>query len=132
VLPSLHDHYLIGYEVDCEERRITLRTRASQYAGNTTRRTFLFTGVLGYHFQNDALGNIIFALQEVALGAFLAEHAPELRGSLHAAGALGNWARDPSSAQPALDARGIRAFTLSSSIGLSGWLLAKDAVEETG
>jgi hypothetical protein len=40
-------------------------------------------------------------------------------------GAPGPWASDLDSARSTLHAKGIRAFELSSSYGLSGWILTK-------
>jgi hypothetical protein len=46
------------------------------------------------------------------------------------AGAPGPWAADLASAAQALNAMGIEAFDLSSSYGLSGWILAKEILVE--
>jgi len=64
MLPSFHDDYVVGYEVDCEGRQIKLHIKpcapVPEQAGVST---VVFTGVEGYHFEDDAFGNIIFALE---------------------------------------------------------------------
>ncbi|QQO22456.1 hypothetical protein JJB98_22245 [Bradyrhizobium diazoefficiens] len=135
MLPSLHDYFLISYEVHCEARRITLRTRPDTRPhpgiSPSLDRVVLFDGVEGYHFEGDAFGNIIFSLTEVPVEKLLLDHQTEINDSYRMSGAPGPWAADLSSAGAMLGAKGIRGFELSSSYGLSGWLLAKQ-VEVTG
>jgi hypothetical protein len=87
MLPSFHDDYLAGYEVDCEAREIKLHIKpgasAAQQAG---RSTVVFTGVESYNFQNDAFGNIIFDLETVALPGFVSEYRAELAESFRMCG----------------------------------------------
>ena len=46
------------------------------------------------------------------------------------AGTPDSWAADLASAPQALTSKGIQGFILSSSYGLSGWVLAKEALGE--
>ncbi|WP_284421526.1 MULTISPECIES: hypothetical protein [unclassified Bradyrhizobium] len=122
---SFHDGNLVAYEVDCETRRIRLVIRPE---GEAARQSVMFTGVQGYHFQHDAFGNIIFALEEVAVDTILAEHAGQIAETDRMAGRPGAWSEDPTTAAQALAAQGVRGFVLSASFGLSGWILAGDVV----
>jgi hypothetical protein len=124
-LPSFHDDYLVGYEVDCEAREINLHIKP--VAEQSGRSTVLFTGVETYHFENDAFGNIIFDLETVALEGFVSEYRAELAESFRMSGALGTWGSDLDDARRFLSEKGVQAFVLSSSYGLSGWLLAREA-----
>ena len=126
MLPSFHDDCLVGYEVDCEGRKIILHVKHWDTL-ETGRRTVIFTGVEGYHFQNDAFGNIILHLEVVPATQFVSDYQAELAESFRMSGALGEWASDPAAAPRVLSERGVQAFVLSSSYGLSGWVLAKDA-----
>jgi hypothetical protein len=127
MLPSLHDDYLVSYEVNCTARQIKLCARRPEWKTEPGPRTIIFDGVEGYRFENDAFGNIIFSLERVSLESFLSEHRLEIRESFHLAGALGSWAADLDSAYEVLAAKGVQAFVLSSTMGLSGWILAKVA-----
>jgi hypothetical protein len=130
MLPSLHDDYLVSYEVNCEARLIRLCARRPEWKTEPGVRTIVFNGVEGYRFENDAFGNIIFALEAVPIEQFLSEYRSEIAESFRLAGSPGPWAADLDSAYQVLTARGVAAFVLSSSCGLSGWILAKDASEE--
>jgi len=87
MLPSFHDDYLIGYEVDCEGRQIKLHITAS-LAEEAVVSTVVFTGVDGYHFENDAL-----ELETVPSAHFVSEFRDELAES-HRFGGVGSWASD--------------------------------------
>ena len=58
MLPSLHDNYLVSYEVSCEARQIKLFARRPTDGKTDNGRIIVFSGVEGYAFQNDAFGNI--------------------------------------------------------------------------
>jgi hypothetical protein len=63
--PSIHDNLLISYEVQCEKQIITLRTEYRREDKPTEFTNVVLSGVQGYHFENDAFGNIIFDVAEV-------------------------------------------------------------------
>lgn len=123
---SVHDNVLASYEVRCEARVITLRTEHRVANGPTEFTNVIFEGVHAYHFQNDAFGNIIFGLETVSVEYLLTEFGSEISESYRMAGSPGPWAADLGSAPDYLGERGIKGFTLSSSYGLSGWVLAKE------
>jgi hypothetical protein len=128
MLPSFHDDYLVGYEVDCEGRQIKLHIKpAASVAEQVGASTVVFTGVEGYNFENDAFGNIIFALEAVTTPGFVSEYRGELAESYRMSGAPGTWASDLDTAPRVLSEQGVQAFVLSSSYGLSGWVLARSA-----
>ncbi len=123
---SVHDNLLVSYEVQCEARIITLRT---EYRGSDKPAESIdvvFEGVQGYHFENDAFGNIIFGVDTVSVEQLLTEFGAEIAESYRMAGSPGTWAANLSSAPECLVKQGIKGFRLSSSFGLSGWVLAKE------
>jgi hypothetical protein len=124
---SLHDNLLVSYAVQCKERTIVLRAERRD-AGNPSELTnVVFSGVEGYHFANDAFGNIIFDLRVVTAEQILEEFGSEIAESYRAAGSPGPWAANLGSAADDLRERGIKGFILTPSCGLSGWILAKEA-----
>lgn len=128
MLPSFHDDYLVGYEVDCEAREIKLHIRPSEsVAKQAGSSTVLFTGVEAYHLENDAFGNIIFDLETVPLAGFVSEYRAELAESFRMCGTPRTWVSIPDEASQLLSEKGIQAFVLSSSLGLTGWVLAQEA-----
>ena len=124
--PSIHDNLLISYEVQCEARTITLRTKTPERNQLFELVDVVFKGVQGYRFENDAFGNIIFGLEKVSAERFLVEYGAEILESRRSAGSPGPWATNLESALIHLQKQGAHGFILSSSYGLSGWVLAQD------
>src|SRR5438105_3269668 len=109
MLPSFHDDYLVGYEVDCEGRQVKLHIKpAASVADHAGMRTVVFTGVEGYDFENDAFGNIIFDLEAVTTAVFVSEYRSELAESYRMSGAPGTWASDLDAAPRVLSEQGIQ------------------------
>jgi hypothetical protein len=128
MLPSFHDDYVVGYEVDCEARQIKLHIKAAaSVAEQAGVSTVVFTGVEGYNFEDDAFGNIILDLEAVTTTGFVSQYRGELAESFRVSGSPGTWASDLDAAPRVLSEQGIQAFILSSSYGLSGWVLAREA-----
>jgi hypothetical protein len=123
---SIHDNRLVSYEVQCEQRTITFRTEYRMEHKLTEFTTVVFEGVQAYHFENDAFGNIIFDLAEAPVKWFLKEYAAEISELYRMTGSRRPWAKNLESAQDYLWEQGIKPFLLSSSIGLSGWVTAKE------
>lgn len=122
---SIHDNLITSYEVQCEKRTITLRTEYRDQNKPPEFTNVSFGGVEGYHVENDAFGNIIFDVDNVPMETFLKEYGAELSELCRMNGSP-TWAEDIASAPEVLRKQGIRAYILSSSLGLSGWVLAKE------
>jgi|SRR5450631_2725262 hypothetical protein len=122
---SIHDNLLISYEVHCENRIILLHTEYRVASKPSEFRGVVFEGVQGYNLKNDAFGNIILDLSSIPVEKFLIEYGTELSESYRMAGSPGSWAANLASAESYLRERAIKGFILSSSYGLSGWILAK-------
>lgn len=113
-LPSFHDDYVVGYEVNAEARRIVPKIKAAQV---------VFNEVAGYCFVNDALGNIVYALEQLTPGDVITEFQEQITESFRQSGAPGAWAADLAAARRKFEEQGINGFVLSSSFGMSGWVL---------
>jgi hypothetical protein len=124
--PSIHDNLLVSYEVQCKARTITLRTEYCEADKPNEFTNVIFEGVQGYRFENDAFGNIIFGLETIPVQDLLKEFDAEISESYRMAGSPGPWAANLGSAPTYLQERGVKGFILSSSCGLSGWVLAKE------
>jgi hypothetical protein len=123
---SIHDNLLISYEVRCDVRTIVLRTEYRVKGKPSEFVNVIFEGVQGYSFENDAFENIIFSLETIAIDQFLKDHGTEISESCRMAGAPGPWAESLDTASSYLLKHKIQAFDLSSSLGLSGWVLARE------
>jgi hypothetical protein len=124
--PSVHDNLLVSYEVQCEARTITLHTEYRVKNKPTEFTNIIFTGVQAYRFENDAFGNIILGLETVTAEAFLKQYGDEISESYRMAGSPGPWAENLATALGYLRDERTQAFILSSSYGLSGWVLARE------
>ncbi|MEZ5897877.1 MAG: hypothetical protein R3D51_00130 [Hyphomicrobiaceae bacterium] len=124
MLPTLHDHLLIGYEVDCLNRTITLHTQQPHWESAPNGQTIKFQGVLGYHFKNDAFSNIIMSIETPKVEDFIQCYASEMSAAFKEAGALDNWALSKEAAAIALIDANMIAVVITSTMGLSGWVLA--------
>jgi hypothetical protein len=123
---TVHDNLLISYEVRCDVRTILLRTEHRVKNEPTEFVNVIFKGVQGYRFENDAFGNIILDVETVTIDQFLKEHGTEISESYRMAGAPGPWAASLETASGHLLEQRIQGFILSSSYGLSGWVLARE------
>ena len=124
---SIHDNLLVSYEVRCEARTIVLRTERRTENQPTTSVNVIFNGVQAYRFENDAFGNIILGLESVGLDEFLTEYGTQICGSHKQAGSPGPWAVTLETASQHLHSLETQSFILSSTYGLSGWILAREA-----
>lgn len=124
-LPSFHDAVLVGYEANCETRVVKISIRRPDCANDRRVLKVTFTGVAGYHFKDDAFGNIIMSIDVVSTELFLSEYGHELVESHCSSGALGNWANSVKSANNEIEKTGLKAIVVTPVRGLSGWLLAK-------
>jgi hypothetical protein len=123
--PSVHDNVLVSYEFRCEEQTIILHTEYREDAKPTEFTNVVFEGVRAYHLQNDAFGNIIFDVSEIPMEQFLNRYGGELFELERMTGSLGKWVEALDTAPGYLREQEIKGFELSSSLGLSGWILAK-------
>jgi hypothetical protein len=121
---GLHDGHIISYEVRCFEREIELKVALAD-SGSANA---LFLEVQGYHFKHDAFGNIISNIEEVPAAKILGLFSAEIREAFRLDGAYGIWASNMETAESALNALGTRGYLLSCSIGLDGWILAKEII----
>jgi hypothetical protein len=122
---SIHDNLIVSYEVHCEKRTITLHTEYRVENKPTEFTDIVFEGVQGYHFVNDAFGNIIFEVADVPADRFLTDYGAEI-SELYRMNGSPVWGANLASAPESLYEQGIEAFILSSTLGLSGWVLAKE------
>jgi hypothetical protein len=120
---SIHDNKVISYEVDGEGRRIVLHTRIK--LSNCLESTdMIFEGVLAYHFENDNFGNILFGVEELPIALLVADYRSLFEeGSKYAW--PGSWNSSTEACIAHFQSKGGKAFEISSSYGLAGWVIAE-------
>ena len=120
---SVHDNLLLSYTVSAERREITLHT-AFHEVEPPEYTDVVFSGLEAYHFEGDNFGTIIFDVSETdALELYEEERARFEAGVPYAWPA---WNASAEAARAYIAGNGLRAFVLSSSFGMTGWVLARE------
>jgi hypothetical protein len=121
---SVHDSRIIRYSVSAKEQTIVIETENRDRAIHEFTDIY-FLGVLAYCFEHDLFGAIIFDVEEVDLTALLDANAQRFED-----GAQWGWPRGWEKRKETIQAYtarlGMRAFELSSSYGMSGWVIGKE------
>jgi hypothetical protein len=119
---SIHDNRVVSYEVDGERRRIVLHTRFED-RDPVECTDLVFEGVLAYYFENDNFGNILFGVEEIPVSQLVAHNRRLFEaGSKYAW--PGPWNESPEASIQHFESTGAKAFEISSSYGLDGWVVA--------
>lgn len=120
---SVHDNLVYAELTQYEDRRIVLFTKFRD--GVTPEYTDVeFRGVVARLFEHELPGNILFGIDEVDLAGLCRANAEVFtRGKRY------GWPHpkhdDLEDLIANLAAQGVRAYEISSSCGLSGWVLAE-------
>ena len=123
---SVHDNFLTGYTVDCEGRRITLHTVYRD------REPFEYTDVLfhdvfAHRFEHGLEGNIRFDVEETNLAALVQGDAELFTKSWRYGWPPFEYNGDLEQLVRSMQAASARAFEISASYGLSGWVIARSS-----
>jgi hypothetical protein len=123
---SGHDNILIAYYIDARKQEIRLHTGTYPYDNPEKFYDFIFTGVIAYHFECDLLSNIIYEISESTLESTYNEYR-EVFQKLKPHGWPMIKIRYETEAElfSYLRAQEIRAFELSATMGLTGWIWAQ-------
>ena len=122
--PSIHDNRVVSYEVDGEQRRIVLHTRSGGEREPIEFTDLIFEGVFAYHLEHDNFGNVLFGIEELPVAQLVSqEHRLFEEGSKWAW--PGPWNESPEASIAYLTSRRAKAFEISSSYGLDGWVVAE-------
>ncbi len=120
--PSIHDSLLTGYEVDGNKRTIIMHTEPHQ-GGGEAFVDVIFTGLVAYQFEGDAMGNIIFEIVPASAEARL-DIAMVIVAQQRQHGMMPDWNATSETLDQYCDRVGLAMFTIQSSYGLDGWVLA--------
>jgi hypothetical protein len=119
-----HDYHLTGYKVDGVGHEITFEVSWPYKSSTDIAFAFVvFSEVEGYFFEHDLGANILYSLAEEPLEAFLTEHAKRFEQEAKWGWPL-FWRGSAQQTLDHLNAKNIKCFEISSSYGLSGWVLA--------
>jgi hypothetical protein len=120
---SVHDNVLVSYEVLCESREVRLHTEFRDKPP-IERTDVIFRGVEAYHFHQDTFQTIVMDITEIPFeDILLEERARFTEGRRHSW--PGPWNDSEEALKAHLTERRVRGFSLSSSYGMCGWILAQ-------
>ncbi len=123
---SVHDNFIVSYEVDCKRREICIHTVYRDQGEPFEITDILFIGVECYYFGHDLFGrNIILDIDERVPESIYADHMNEIQAGLNY-GWPGKWAASPETASEYFRQNGIRGYVLLPSYGMWGWVLARE------
>ena len=120
---SVHDNHLVAYTVLGKEKKIILQTEFRDREPHEVTDV-VFEEVLAYDFENDLFGAIIFDVEEVDLAALLKEKATMFENGWRCGWPRG-WEKEKEEIEVFSRRLEMRAFELSSSYGMNGWVLAR-------
>jgi hypothetical protein len=120
---SVHDNLLVSYEVLCEQREIRLHTEFRDRQP-TERTDVVFRGVEAYHFSQDNFLTIVFDISQGSVEDILAAESARFEEGRRYCWP-GPWNNSDAALRKYLKDREVRAFSLSSSFGMYGWILAQ-------
>jgi hypothetical protein len=121
--PSVHDNVIHGYTVDCAKGRVVLHTVFRDREPNEFTDVE-FSGVVAHHFEYVLPGNILFEVEEIELSALVLDNASLFEHSWRYGWPSVEYRGDLDVLVQALRGATIRAYSVDSSYGLSGWVLA--------
>ena len=119
---SVHDNRIVAYQVDAERRRIVLHTRDEEPVP-AEQTDIVFEGVLAYYFEGDDFDTILFDVEEIALEQLVDENRVRFEGGQKYCWP-GTWNKSPEASLHHFQSKGAKAFAITSSCGLDGWVVA--------
>jgi hypothetical protein len=120
---SVHDNSVVAYEALAKEKKIVLHTEFLDREPHEFT-DIVFEEVLAYDFENDLFDTIIFDVKEADLSALLKEKAAMFEDGWRYGWPQG-WEKEKEEIEVFVRRLEMRAFELSSSYGMSGWVLAR-------
>jgi hypothetical protein len=122
---SVHDNRLISYTVSDSTKTILFETVFDETSNEFTKITFL--NISAYFFEHHSLqlGTIFFDIKEIDVEIILETNWKRFEEGRQW-GWPGSWADTKQTAKTYFQENAVRAFEISSSCGLSGWVLAQD------
>src|SRR3954467_3700113 len=122
--PSIHDNFVYAYTVDCEGRRLVLHT-AYRDREPQEFTDVVFRDVVAHRFEHVLPGNILFDVEEADVAAVVRENAGLLTDSWRHGWPPVEYRGDLAALVEALRGASVRADTIGSAYGPSGWGIAR-------
>lgn len=129
IMNPIGDYWLTGYSVDAKLGEIRLRAEwphAEIPEGMPRNSEICFREVEAYHLVHDNFGTILGWIVERPVAEFVSRLASEFEAGFSHDGWPHFWRGSVEQAVAYLQSQGARAFEIVSTLGLTGWVLARD------
>ena len=121
---NVHDNKILSYNVDIYNKKLQMLT---QYY-DREKTTITFTGFIAHQFDFVTYSNIIFSITQVSVDYFIDENTDALSEGLRYAFPIS--AKDCEDLRIYLKKNMQKVFEISSSLGLSGFVIAQEILIE--
>jgi hypothetical protein len=121
---SIHDNQITSYSVDSVLHQIIIKTIFKN--GNKIENTEIkFNEVIGYFFEGDNFASIVFSIEETNPKEIIRKNTEMfINGQKYCW--PGAWNNSIEEAEEYLLKHNIKGYSISSSYGLAGWIMAKE------
>jgi hypothetical protein len=120
---DLHDWEIVSVSSEPPEQRLTLAIQFPKRNGGADRAELVFEHVIGHFLEGELRQNVSSEVRELPVGAVLSAYAFLFRRERSSGWPLTS--SDDADLSHKLAERGARAFEISSSVGLAGFVLAR-------
>lgn len=119
---SLHDSRIISYNVDIQNKTLKMITQ------NLDEEPYevIFDEVLSHYFENVISDNIIFDIEEISVNTFIENQKDLIENSLPYGFPVSVEPITTKELKKYLVDKNFKVYDISSSIGLCGFIIAKD------
>lgn len=117
---DIHDYEIISYNVDVYNNKLQIFTEYSE----EEKKSITFTGVLAHHFEHVIYRNILFDVTQVTIDCFINTKEKLLEESLRYG--FPTWSENIEELRTLLKKEQQKTFKIYSSLGLNGFVIAKE------
>jgi hypothetical protein len=120
---AIHDSLLVAYGVDASRKNVTFTCEA-HHGSASGPFSILFHGAVAHCFPAPQLPAILSNIEQVSAETLLQEQWPHISRGFRGCGWPGSWAESLETATGFVHANNLFGFSVSSSYGLEGWVIA--------
>jgi hypothetical protein len=121
---GVHDSLLVAYSVNSESEELVLSLQPHHGSASSPFKV-IFSGAVAHCFDAPHLPAILYDIEAVTAEQLFTEHWQHIERGQKANGWPGPWAATLATATQFARSSNLQGFYVSSSYGLSGWVLAK-------
>ena len=122
---SIHDNYIIGYQVDCVKHEIIFQTEYRAKDESYECTNIIFDGVIAYFLLGDNFSSIILSIDEVSINQILEEYKSEFaEGEKYCW--PGAWNTSIETSLEYISQQNVKGWDIFSAYGMAGFIIGKN------